>query len=184
MYALISELDENASVQVMHLWRRLHDACGLEGIFNFPDPHFTWFVCGGVQQAPLEALLEVLKDHSEPFQVRASGLGLFPGRSPVLFLPVVKTAPLMALHETIWNQTQPYARKINLYYSPAMWIPHITLALQDLSERNLGCAVEALAFEPIEILSDVNNLALVSQEGDDSGETLARYELFQDGNTK
>ena len=55
MYALISELSDPAAVQVMRLWRQLNQNCGLEGIFSYPNPHFTWFFCGDFGSGTLQA---------------------------------------------------------------------------------------------------------------------------------
>lgn len=178
MYAIISELDEDAAVQVMRLWRQLNQACGLEGIFNFPNPHFTWLVAADFSIEKVAASVGVIAEQTADFQVRTSGLGIFPGESPVLYLPVIKSSPLMQLHQILWDQVLPAVENVSSYYAPEQWVPHITLALMDLNQENLTCAINSIAYEPIELISKVDNLMIVEQEGEQTGETLHRFALL------
>ena len=67
------------------------------------------------------------------------------------------------------------------YYSPKLWVPHITLALNDLNQDNLACAINKIAFEPIELFVRVDNLAIVQHEDDDKeGQSLAEFHLSGD----
>lgn len=181
MYALISELNETATVHVMHLWRQLNQSCGLEGIFNYPNPHFTWFSAEEIDFERSTPILQMIADSAAPFEVQASGMGIFPGDSPVLYLPVTKTNELVSLHRLIWDQVLPYAEDPNLFYSPGTWVPHITLALRDLSAENLPCALQVLASNAQETMISVESFALVKSENQATGETLAVFDLGAGG---
>lgn len=181
MYALISELNEPAAVHVMHLWRELNQRCGLEGIFNYPNPHFTWFSAEAVDVDRSIPILKMIAESAAPFEVQTSGIGLFPGDSPVLYLPVVKTNELISLHRLIWDQILPYAEEVNTFYSSATWVPHITLALRDLSAKNLPCALQVLAGNVQEMAVRVNSFSLVKSENQTTGETLAVFDLTATG---
>jgi hypothetical protein len=87
-------------------------------------------------------------------------LGIFTGEHPVLYLPMVKSVEMIALHREIWDQVQPYSKESQLYYSPPLWVPHISLAVKDLTEANLGCAVKEISFDSIELFIQVNNLVI------------------------
>jgi len=177
MYAIISELEEDAAVQVMHLWRQLNEACGLQGIFNFPTPHFTWFAAEYLAIKKVVPALQAIIADTEPLQIRTSGLGMFSGDNPVLYLPIVKSMELSELHKEIWDQTQPYSDDAKPYYSPQLWVPHITLALMDLTQENLACAIDSIAFESLELFLQVDNLAVVEQDGMEIGETLHQFKF-------
>jgi 2'-5' RNA ligase len=177
MYSIISELDEQAAIQVMHLWRLLHDACGLEGIFNYPNPHFTWF---GMEDLNLDQSIPSLEDLSKsliPFSVHTDGLGVFPGEKPVLYLPLVKSAHLVDLHREIWDKIRPFTADIKDISLPEFWVPHITLALQDLNRENLVCAIDSVGFEPIEVFCTIDNLLIVKSTGTETGDTVERFRL-------
>jgi 2'-5' RNA ligase len=96
------------------------------------------------------------------------GLGIFSGDRPVLYLPIVKSQAMIDLHNQIWERLGSLADRANGYYSPAFWLPHITLAINDLRRENLACALESVAFEPVELTISVDNLILVVQKGNPS----------------
>ena len=177
MYAIISELDQDTAVHVMRLWRRLNDACGLEGIFNYPNPHFTWLGAEEVEVDPIQNLFTKIAEQTYTFPVRITGLDVFDGESPVLYLSLFKSYSLLNLHKHLWNQIQPFIKQPNLYYSPEKWVPHITLALHDLTKENLACAIKSIEQESVRQVSWVNNLALVEADDDQLGETLCRVEF-------
>ena len=155
MYSIITELEEQAAVQVMHIWRQLHEACGLEGIFNYPNPHFTWFGAEEFDIDPCSSILNMVARATTPFSVHTNGLGVFPGEEPVLYLPLVKSAHIMDLHE--------------------FWVPHITLAIQDLRRENLSCAIDSVGFTPVEIFTIVDHFLIVKSDGSKTGDTLKRF---------
>ncbi|MDY6872642.1 MAG: 2'-5' RNA ligase family protein [Chloroflexota bacterium] len=175
MSAIISELDENAAVQVMHLWRRLHRACGLEGIFNYPTPHFTWFSSADVDVDRCLLVIETFAKRHKPFQIQTAGLGLFPGELPVLFLPLVKSLKLATLHQTLWEEVYPLTEEMREISLPPYWVPHITLAIKDLNRQNLTCAVDAIAFDTLQLFIRIDNIMLVEPGVDELGDTMGRF---------
>ena len=177
MFAIISELDERAAVQVMHLWRRLNQSCGLEGIFNYPNPHFTWFAAEDIEIDRCSPILEAISREMHPFTVNTAGVDVFEGDDPVLYLKIVNSPGLMVLHRNIWEQVLPYGKIPNELYSPNLWIPHITLSLRDLTEENLPCAVQSIANETLEIESEVTSFSLVKSENQQTGETVRVFTL-------
>jgi 2'-5' RNA ligase len=112
---------------------------------------------------------------ADPFTLHTFGLGLFSGDNPVLYLPIVKTIEMIQLHQNLWNQIQFYGKDVKLYYSPKLWVPHITLAFKDLTKANLACVVNTIAFESIELFVEVENLALGVYENDRASETIKTF---------
>lgn len=176
MYAIISELDPVSSSTVSSLWYKLREACGLKEIYNIPTPHFTWFAADGLNIPKAAPILTQIAEASELLNLHVFGLGIFSGEHPILYLPMVKSMDMISLHQKIWNQTQPYSEGKKFYYSPRLWVPHITLALKDLTRENMACAVNAVSFEPIELFVTVNSLAIVEHIDENIGKTL---EIFK-----
>ena len=177
MIAIISELDERAAVQVMHLWRRLNQSCGLEGIFNYPNPHFTWFSAEDIQIDRCSPILEAISRDTNPFTVHTAKTDVFDGDDPVLYLKIEKSSGLVNLHRSIWDQVLPYVKGANELYSPNLWTPHITLSLRDLTEENLPCALQSIANETLEIESKVTSFSFVKSENQQTGETVRVFHL-------
>jgi len=177
MYAIISELDPQSSRIIADLWQRLYDTCGLKAIYNVPTPHFSWFAAEDLDIQRAAPILSQIAQTSDALAIHTFGLGLFSGRHPVLYLPMVKSAEMISFHHQIWNQIQPYSQDPKLYYSPKLWIPHITLALKDLSPENLACAVNSLAFDPFELLVIVESISIAEYTDENLGQTLKQYHL-------
>lgn len=175
MYAIISELDERSSAKVIKFWQTLCEACGLRGIYDNPTPHFTCFAAEDLDVDKANTIISQIVKNRDPFEIRTFGLGLFSGENPVLYLPMVKTRQVLDFHDEIWEMLRPYSTETQLYYSPWLWVPHITIALKDLSRENLACAINAIAFEPIELINLVTNLILTDYEDERPGQMLERF---------
>mgnify|MGYP001063603042 CR=1 FL=1 len=181
MYAIISELDHDSSVVVKDLWARLRDACGLREIYNLPTPHFSWLVAEALDLARAKAIIAELAAQYLMLTSHVFGLGIFSGDRPVLYLPIVKSQAMIDLHNQIWDKLGSMADRANGYYSPAFWLPHITLAINDLRCENLACALESVAFEPVELTISADNLILVVQKGNPPNNVLYQYRLANPG---
>lgn len=177
--AIITELNAEAAAEVGEMWQKLYEACGLKAIYTIPVPHFTWFAADELDVAEAKTILTRIAAHQRSLTIHTFGLGIFAGNLPVIYLPMVKSLPMYTLHKEIWEEIQPHSKNPRLYYSPKLWLPHITLALKDLTHENLSCAVDALAFDPVEMYIVADNLAIVEHEDEKVGKTLETF-LFND----
>lgn len=175
MYAIISEIDKKSSEKVSQIWHHLCEVCRLEEIYTLPTPHFSWMVADGMILDQAKSKLASMISQVPEISTYTFGLGIFSGTFPVLFLPMVKTIKMIKLHQEIWNQVGPYCSQLNMYYSPSLWMPHITLALKDLDKEKLACAVNAYAFEQIELSVTMTSIALAESEDKKIGNILHRF---------
>ncbi len=175
MYAIISEIDKQSSDLVKKIWHDLCEECGLEEIYTLPTPHFTWLIAKKMDLVQSKAIVESMILEVPEIKTHTFGLGIFSGILPVLFLPMVKTIDMINLHQKIWDQIGPHCSQINTYYSPSFWMPHITLALKDLDKENLACAINAYAFEQIELSVSMKSIALAESEDKKIGKILERF---------
>lgn len=141
MYAIVSLLDEHHYTRIEDLWHDLEVECGLSGVTLTPLPHFSWHIASEYDYRRLEASLLELAASTPPFNVRTTGLGLFTGASPVLFIPIVKDPALADFHLQVWQRSQTTAIGASPHYAPEAWVPHITLAYGDVDAVKLGCAM-------------------------------------------
>ncbi len=175
MYAIISELDAESTESVRYLWLELREICGLKAIYDLPTPHLSWFVAEDLDIRSSAAIIDGLAANNCGFTTRSFGLGIFTGARPVLYLPMVKTQAMIDIHNQVWDQIPIFANQPNRYYEPLFWIPHITLAVNDLSSENLACALDSLAFEILETAVTVDNMIIVEQGADPTNEALHRF---------
>ncbi len=177
MQAIISRLDPKTSTIVTDLWQKLYNECGLNAIYTIPTPHVTWFAADEIDLDPSLPLISEIAEETKEFTLHTFGLGIFSGERPILYLPMVKTLEMIRLHCKIWEQLGPHAQAEKLYYSPKMWVPHITLALKDLTKENMACAVNAIGFDPIELYVVIDNLIVAEYEETSLGELLFQYDF-------
>ena len=104
-------------------------------------------------------ILKVTALEHAPFEVHTTGLGFFGGEGPVLYLPGCEIASVDASAPFAWDQLSPYGKNPNTFYSPDEWVPHISLALRDLTMENLPCALQAIGDEPLEIANLVDSIS-------------------------
>jgi len=166
MNGIASLLDGPATIHVERLWQELEVRCGLVGVKVTPFPHFTWQVTKDYDLPRLKIALHELAGQVQPFSIHTSGLGLFSGENPIVYVSIVKDEPLMRLHSMLWEKMAGIAFQPALYYSPAQWVPHITLAYNDLISANLDCAMQFLAFQSFNWEIQIDNLILVAQVED------------------
>ena len=142
MYAIASVLNREENETVHDLWDDLENYCNLHAVKFSPIPHFSWFTFQEVDDIEgLETELFNWALSSGTFSSKVNGLGIFPGESPVIYLPLVKNPILTSMHIDLLNRISPYIHAINTFYDPMDWIPHITLAFRDLQPDTMDCAI-------------------------------------------
>lgn len=145
---------------VKELWQEMETRCGFIGNQRAYPPHFTWQVVEKYDLVQLQPIVEALAWATAPFTVRSSGLGVFTGRNPVLYIQLVKDAHLLRLHQQVWEHASCCAIRPVKYYNPDHWMPHITLAIGDLKPKDLTCALDFLPSENFDWEIPVDNFAL------------------------
>ena len=154
--------------QVEALWAELETDFGLKGVCVTPYPHFTWQIAPAYDLERITRTLEDIASRTAPFEISTAGLGLFNGESPVLYIPLVKTPVLTVLHQQIWQALLPASTNPSPYYSPEQWVPHITLACNDLTAESAGAVITRLVARNFDWQMRVANLffVAVSTEGE------------------
>src|SRR5687768_15772865 len=103
MLAVTSLLDTKHSDLVNQIIFDFEKQFGIRQVQATPFPHLTYVTT--------EALnLDLLKDYLErscfggsSFPVYTTGIGIFPGEHPVLYIPVLRTQPLNKFHARLYK---------------------------------------------------------------------------------
>ena len=172
MNGIASLLDKPATERVESLWQELETRCGLVGVKITPFPHFSWQVTEGYDLPRLDTTLQNIARQMQPFTVRTAGLGLFSGESPIVYIHIVKDEALLRFHAMLWERMKKIAIRPALHYSPDQWVPHITLAYNDIRRENLDCALQTLAFQSFNWEIQIDNLITVDQADGPTAQTV------------
>jgi hypothetical protein len=161
MHGLVSLLPQPQYQMVQAIWDRLAIENDLQGIRVTPYPHFSWQIAKEYDFERLQDIVGQIALKTPPIRVNTAGLGLFSGSRPVIYVSVVKNPRLTELHAAIWQNVQPAAQGLSPYYAPEAWMPHISLAYEDVTPTNIGPVMQNIAFQNFAWEMTVDNIALI-----------------------
>jgi len=176
MHGIVSLLDSEHNRLVEELWAELAVACGLRGVYVTPFPHFSYHVAARYDTDRLAEVLRQVTRDMAPFYVRTTGLGMFTGAHPVLYLPIVRTSELSRLHHALWHAVAPASSGGVDYYHPDVWMPHITVGFGDIDPDSAAAAARLLATRTLDRDIRIDNLAVIYDTGTEQ-EVRSRYPL-------
>src|ERR1700690_1106703 len=101
MQGIVSLLDGEARDRIEQLWEELRRDFGVRGIHSKRFPHFSYHVADEYDLAKLRPELEQLAGAMRQFLARASGIGIFTRKEPVIYLPVVRSNELQNIHSGV-----------------------------------------------------------------------------------
>lgn len=180
MHGIVSILDEEHYSSVESIWGELEQECGLVGVKMTPLPHFSWQIAEAYDLKKTRIVLEDFSRSAKPFSIHTTGLGLFTGGTPVVYIPIVKDEYLLGLHKMIWERSLEAVLGASPYYSPGQWVPHITLAYGDVTPEKLSCAMGILSSRSLNWEIDIDHIALVYQPDGQQGWLKERFD-FKNG---
>jgi 2'-5' RNA ligase len=161
MQGIVSTLDRQHNLHIEALWSELEREFGLK-YACVAYPHFSYQVAEGYAESPALDALRAVARQTKPFKVMTGGLGIFTGERPVLFIRVVRDAELTAFHDRIFAAVAPYARGVHAnHYGHEYWIPHITLAVQDLTHEVLPDVIRLISRRSFNWEITIDDVALV-----------------------
>src|SRR6266496_5002882 len=165
MHGIVSLLDHDHNQLVEEVWAELEQVFSVNGVYITPYPHFSYHVAQAYDVDKLEPILTRITSNITKFKVRTSGLGIFTGISPVLYIAVVRSLELTQLHEELWQEISPVSSGVQQYYNPDQWVPHITLGFGDINKDSLSQIIHFLAERDFKWEITVNNIALIYDTG-------------------
>lgn len=166
MIAITSLLDKTHSARVHELTGNLEKKFGLSGVKATPYPHLTLLTAEVPDMEELKQYLELTCFDMPDFSIRTTGLGIFPGDTPVVYIPVLRTPPLNQLHAKLHRDISEMSSEMGLYYNPNMWLPHITLALGDTTPELLGPILSYLSSYNFNWEITLDNITILQKCGD------------------
>ena len=175
MLAITSLLSPPHVLRINGVIKNLEEKFGIDDVQATLDPHLTYQLAGVRKLSALKAALTKVAAATEPFPAFTTGLGMFPGERPVIYIPVLRSDALNALHRRILAATAPLCLRTDTFSGPDCWLPHISLALHDTTPDLLGPVLGYLNQETYNLKIIIDNLTILRQEG----ELFVQEEVFQ-----
>jgi 2'-5' RNA ligase len=162
MQGILSLLDPASADRVNEICAELGDHFGLHGVDAFPYPHISFCFLDGYNQARVEERMHDIVSRFKPFKVRTAGIGIFLNPNPVLFASVVRGTSLERLYRLITKTFPPLDGDAGFYTSDH-WMPHVTLAVGDLTPELLPEAIRLLTPREFHWEITLDNLTFASK---------------------
>ncbi len=174
MYAITSLLNPRNAKRINRIVKGLETKFGLDDVQDTPEPHLTYLLTGTRRLSDIKNMLREVAATTPPFSAYTTGLGVFPGASPVIYIPVLRSNDLNQLHQRVLDVTAPLCRA-GTYYGPDRWLPHLSLALHDTTPDLLGPVLSHLNAETYNLRLNINNLAILHKKAGH----FVRVEVFE-----
>ncbi len=166
MIAITSLLDNKYSDRVSELTGLLEAKFGLAGVKITPYPHLTLLTAKIPDMDELKHYLDQFCLETPVFTVRTTGLGIFPGENPVVYIPVLRTHTLNTLHNKLHHDVSEMSSEMGVFYNPNLWLPHLSLALGDMTTELLGPVLTFLCQYTFNWEIKIDNLTILRKSGD------------------
>lgn len=166
MVAVVSLLDAKHSEIVNDIINDLEATFGLRGVKITADPHITWLICEVGKLAELKVYLKRVAGETEIIKVNTTGLGIFPGQHPVIFVPVIRADGLNLIHARLSQGIRAFSEQTVKFYNPEQWVPHISLALRDTTSALLPQIISHLNKKTFNWEIKLNNISILENAGD------------------
>lgn len=177
MHGVVSLLPQPYYNKVENIWDEMEEKVGLTGVKVTPYPHFSWQIAESYDMNKLKDIFEDIAVSTKPFEVKTTGIGVFTGNSPVIFIPVVKDIQLLKFHYSIWERLKKIGKNLSDYYYPQFWVPHITLAYEDVTKENIGIVLEKLSFMNFNWSFEVDNISFIYETAEKIGKPEYRFDF-------
>ena len=165
MLALTTLLSQPHALHINQIIQSLEEKFGLDDVQATPDPHITYQLAEDGKLCDLKEVLAEVAAATAPFSAFTTGLGVFPGPQPVIYVPVLRSEALNALHQRIRRAVAPLGLRADRFSAPDLWLPHISLALHDTTPGLLGPVLRYLNEATYNLELEINNLAILRQQG-------------------
>jgi len=174
MFAITTLLTSPSADFINGLIKSLETEFGLDDVQATPDPHLTYQIAEPADLSVFKNALRRIAAETKTFMAHATGLGMFPGDSPVIYIPVLRSDALNDLHHRVLDAASPLCSRTDKFSQPDLWLPHISLALHDTTPELLGPVLRFLNTKTYNLALEITNLTLLRPEG----ERFVREEEF------
>jgi 2'-5' RNA ligase len=175
LIGIVSNLEGQPYREVKKLWALFERKYNSRAIQAYSHPHFTYQIARTSDIKGLKAEFRKLARQLRPFKIEVHGAKRF--RKDVIYLSVRKTRELAAIHREIHRFLETRCQDLLELYTPKNWIPHITLAMEDLTKDGFEEAWREFEGSRIAFKQRIHNLCMVKFLPDGKIRIARRHKL-------
>lgn len=132
---VLSILESSLKDEVLKLWELFEIKYGSKGVqtFDYPNISFQGGFCDDLDV--LKSSIDKAVSKLRPYDIEIDGIDSFDIPSKVIYLKVIPTDELKVVHDKVNNIVVKCCKNVFEQYSPKFWIPHISIAMGDLTDN-------------------------------------------------
>lgn len=178
MLAVTSLLDFKHSELVNTIISDFEREFGVKQVQATPLPHITYLITEALNLNLLKNYLEKVSLQGKSFHIYTTGIGIFPGEHPVIYIPVLRTPTLNRFHGQLYRDISKLSITTGPFSKPKKWLPHISLALGDTTLDMMTPMIKYLANYSFDWEIKLDNISIFKESRtDNSFEQEAIYSL-------
>ncbi len=144
MNGLISLMPDFLHEEILKIWKELNVLFGLNRVQSTLYPHVTWIISKSCDEYEIIKWLENERKKHFSFNIKTNGIGIFTGKRPAIYIQIKQNEQLIKFQKHLYNKYNPEAEDIKKLYLPENWIPHISLAIEDVNGNNISSVIKHL----------------------------------------
>lgn len=156
---IVSNLEDEPYQLVKRYWNHFERKFDSVAIQAYSHPHFTFQFALTHNIKELKKTFEEVTLKIKPFPIEVDGVRRFDENA--IYLKVEKTTGLLKIHQLIHGFLKERCNGLLEYYTPELWVPHVTLAMEDLTKNNFEKAWAELKDSEIKFRQRLHNVCMV-----------------------
>jgi 2'-5' RNA ligase len=172
---IVSNLEGEPYRLVKRFWNLFERKFHSVAIQDYSHPHVSFQVARTHNVKELKKDFERIAANIRPFEIKVNGVRHFDENA--IYLEVEKTARLLEIHRLIHGFLEDHCYELFEYYTPGIWVPHVTLAMEDLTKDNFKKAWSELKDTRVKFKQRLYNICMVKWYPDGKIKIARRYTL-------
>lgn len=171
---IITKLPDFFQEEVTKIWNDFHQFFGISRIKTTSFPHLTWAIAKESDEKLVDEKLNIIRKNTFPFVLSTNGIGIFTGKRPAVYIQIKPSVQILKFQKELHETFSDHSDGLKKFYVPERWIPHISLAIEDIDSSNIGKVMEYLLPNTFKHDLRIETISLVRKE---KGQNMA---LVQD----
>ena len=123
----------------------------------------------------MDEKLNIIKKKNFPFVLSTNGIGIFTGKRPAVYIQIKPSIQILAFQKKLYETFSDHSDGLKKFYVPDRWIPHISIAIEDIDLSNIGGVMEYLLPNTFKHDLRIENISLVRKEKGQAMELVRDY---------
>ncbi len=104
-----------------------------------------------------------------------NGIGIFTGKRPAVYIQIKPSIQILEFQKELYATFSDHSDGLKKFYVPDRWIPHISLAIEDIDTSNIGKVMEYLLPKTFKHDLRIETVSLVRKEKGQIMELIRDY---------